>query len=297
MQYIDKSRDEKEGKSIIDKYLSSHWINDESRYGNIDYPNLGEKCIIDGCQTTYKECLEKVECKNQMHYCCYCQRLLVGEDINLEHIIPKSFSGKENNREKEEAEFAEYTSWNLPFLTKENIELSYGFKTRRPQTTPPYPHDISYHNLVVSCEGVFPDKGMTQQCCNHPRGIASIYPLFYDTNISNKIYYTKSGEILVDTLHTEDDRFEKIVKTITSLKLTASVLRDIRHLWYLLRNVPYAELKRLSDTSERRIQIDKVIDDTNERDIRIRDKFCKQEYWNSFLKYSWFQHYFKNKYP
>lgn len=215
----------------------------------------------------------------------------------LSILFPKALVEKKITEKKKKQNSQSIHHGMFPFSRKRTLNYLTDSRQGVHRLPPPYPHDISYHNLVVSCEGVFPDKGMTQQCCNHPRGIASIYPLFYDTNISNKIYYTKSGEILVDTLHTEDDRFEKIVKTITSLKLTASVLRDIRHLWYLLRNVPYAELKRLSDTSERKIQIDKVIDDTNERDIRIRDKFCKQEYWNSFLKYSWFQHYFKNKYP
>ncbi len=102
MQFIDKLNpaNEKAGCDEIQSVIDSHWIEEESRYRNLDYNNAKSQLgkfteIIVG---------------EQHELCCYCMRRLYTDasqngnhksNITLEHIIPNKISESQWLKERD----------------------------------------------------------------------------------------------------------------------------------------------------------------------------------------------------
>lgn len=299
MKQIDKSTHEAQALTLIDDFMGARWIETEQIYANISYNNLRDK--QNGKSVSYRDDLEDIISDNQEGYCCFCMRKIgEGDTKTLEHIIPDKFEGKEN-RDEEIKKYEQYVGCNMPYLTKENVELAYLFKEERRSETPPYPHDISYHNLVLSCDGKYPtgSKARSSMTCNNYRKQKDYCPVFYDKNMTDAIEYEPSGEIKVN-VDSPNEVKEKIAGIVIAAGLSYSSLRAIRHLWYLLRHASMGDLVTIA-SSEEDVEISTFVGHTvtgdSEEDDNVRNVFNNIQIWKTFLEYSWFKDYYSQRYP
>ena len=299
MKHIDKSKQEHDALSLIDDFLRARWIEDQQAYVNISYNDLRDKQT--GKLVSYRDDLENIIYDNQEGYCCFCLRKIEGSGTKtLEHIIPDKFVGKEK-RADEIRKYEQYVGYKLPFLTKDNVELSYLFREKKKRETPPYPHDISYHNLVLSCDGKYPtgSKARSSMTCNNYRKQKDYCPIFFDKVLTEAVEYEPSGEIKVCSVATDEVR-ERVLGIVIAADLSYGTLRAIRHLWYLLRHVPMNDLKAVAESGED-VAVSTFIGQTvtgdREEDENVRNVFNNIQIWQTFLEYSWFKDYFAQKHP
>ena len=243
MQYIDKSVHREEGNRITLQYLEDIKIEDEQRYP-VDYNNSFR--ILPKKENSYYKQMVSVLLMNQRNYCCYCMRRLTGVgDTTLEHIIPQS-----SNTDR----IKYYQRDEVPEL-KNQIVLSSDFSHTINPLLEKLPHTVAYDNLVASCHGELPKIEHTDdavihdgQCCNNARGNEDIYPIFL-LNIPNLIIYHKSGQALEGN---EEQWNEDVRKVILNTRLNYESLRDIRRLWFVLKENSIEEINRLGDNKDTR---------------------------------------------
>lgn len=293
MQYINKSTNRDEGNEITKNYLQQIWIEDEQRYP-VDYDgsfrNLPTKA------NSYYKQMTRVLLNNQNHYCCYCMRRLTGNidpatgdpDTTLEHIIPQAANDQQA---------CEYQRDEFPEL-KNNIKLSRQFSHEENPNLSKLPHTVCYDNLVASCHGSFPitkrnaDKVSGGHSCNHPRGTERALPLYLLSDVDTIIYYGTNGSIVANP---DSQWYEEANELINNAKLTWNTLTEIRYLWYVLKDIDIEEI--LEEGRDEQSREDLFKDnlwlyslDENENK-KIANKFKRNEYWDSFLLYSWFHSY------
>lgn len=283
MQYIDKSVHREEGNRITLQYLEDIKIEDEQRYP-VDYNNSFR--ILPKKENSYYKQMVSVLLMNQRNYCCYCMRRLTGVgDTTLEHIIPQS-----SNTDR----IKYYQRDEVPEL-KNQIVLSGDFSHTINPLLEKLPHTVAYDNLVASCHGELPkiehiDDAVIHdgQCCNNARGNEDIYPIFL-LNIPNLIIYHKSGQALEGN---EEQWNEDVRKVILNTRLNYESLRDIRRLWFVLKDNSIEEINRLGDNKDTRRDLIRdalYLTSLEQKDIdNLLIKFQKEEYWNTFLLYDWF---------
>lgn len=283
MQYIDKSVHREEGNRITLQYLEDIKIEDEQRYP-VDYNNSFR--ILPKKENSYYKQMVSVLLMNQRNYCCYCMRRLTGVgDTTLEHIIPQS-----SNTDR----IKYYQRDEVPEL-KNQIVLSGDFSHTINPLLEKLPHTVAYDNLVASCHGELPkiehiDDAVIHdgQCCNNARGNEDIYPIFL-LNIPNLIIYHKSGQALEGN---EEQWNEDVRKVILNTRLNYESLRDIRRLWFVLKDNSIEEINRLGDNKDTRRDLIRdalYLTSLEQKDIdNLLTKFQKEEYWNTFLLYDWF---------
>lgn len=283
MQYIDKSVHREEGNRITLQYLEDIKIEDEQRYP-VDYNNSFR--ILPKKENSYYKQMVSVLLMNQRNYCCYCMRRLTGVgDTTLEHIIPQS-----SNTDR----IKYYQRDEVPEL-KNQIVLSGDFSHTINPLLEKLPHTVAYDNLVASCHGELPKIEHTDdavihdgQCCNNARGNEDIYPIFL-LNIPNLIIYHKSGQVLEGN---EEQWNEDVRKVILNTRLNYESLRDIRRLWFVLKDNSIEEINRLGDNKDTRRDLIRdalYLTSLEQKDIdNLLTKFQKEEYWNTFLLYDWF---------
>ena len=283
MQYIDKSVHREEGNRITLQYLEDIKIEDEQRYP-VDYNNSFR--ILPKKENSYYKQMLSVLLMNQRNYCCYCMRRLTGVgDTTLEHIIPQS-----SNTDR----IKYYQRDEVPEL-KNQIVLSGDFSHTINPLLEKLPHTVAYDNLVASCHGELPKIEHTDdavihdgQCCNNARGNEDIYPIFL-LNIPNLIIYHKSGQVLEGN---EEQWNEDVRKVILNTRLNYESLRDIRRLWFVLKDNSIEEINRLGDNKDTRRDLIRdalYLTSLEQKDIdNLLTKFQKEEYWNTFLLYDWF---------
>lgn len=286
MQYINKEPDREAGNRITEAYLHEIWIEDEQRYP-VDY-NDSFKKLPNKANSYYKQ-MTQVLLNNQNHYCCYCMRRLTGEgDTTLEHIIPQT-------ADVEDASY--YQRDEFPVL-KGYIKLCSLFSHEQNPDLAQLPHSVCYDNLVASCHGKFPitkkeaDIETDGHSCNHPRGVKRALPLYFLTNIDTIIMYGINGSILANpnsTFYKEAEEF------IQSAQLSWETLRDIRALWYVLRDIDIAQIIAEGKNEQSRkdlIQDNLYLTEYSEERINaLIAKFTKKQYWECFLLYDWFHSY------
>lgn len=281
MKYIDKSEHLQVGHDITDHYLETTCKVDDGG-GNYHYQNVD----YDGTfgNSGAKVAMMRLALDSQENLCCYCMRDLhvQNQEVTLEHIIPQSCDAEKFNY---------YIGLNVNPLTANNVVRMGDFTGVSNMNMPPRPHTVTFENLVASCDGTFPDKTGSSQCCNHKRGNEDIYPLFYVATVANEIAYTQDGSIQPNTLCTHQDEYRN---TIEKARLNCQNLRDIRRLWHLFEREDFQIL--LSCLKDRDLRnktllavlfkrMDFVYQDSN-----ILTKFMKDDYWKTFLMYHWFHH-------
>lgn len=282
MKYIDKQPHLDQGHEITDNYLNG-WCRVDGSDGHYSYINID----YDGSfrSSSAKDQMRELALANQSNFCCYCMRDLgqQNQKMTLEHIIPQSCST---------ADFSRYTSHSLPFFSSNEIIHTDSFKGVQDISVPPRPHTVTFENLVASCDGTFPDKVGSCQCCNGKRKESEIYPLFYQVNIERELEYKNDGTILPAA---GTPRYRDYLETIGTIGLNCTNLKDIRRLWHLFEDVDISELAACLHDGKKR---DELLWDylykvagQEDQDNRTLQNFRKKEYWKTFLLYHWFQHH------
>lgn len=279
MKYINKETCLDAGHEITDNYLNNNCrvANDDGHYHyqNIDY---------DGSFRTSgaKRQMQGLVLRNQEHRCCYCMRDLGVQDqcVTLEHIIPQEVNIEE---------FRKYTNLNVKFLTSTDVSLCNDFCFVPDVNLPPRPHTVTFENLAASCDGTFPDKEGTAQCCNNRRSNKYVYPLYLDENVEMEIVYMENGSMQpkVGSSHEAEYR-----QSIENVNLNCSNLKDIRRLWHLFANVSVDDLHTSCYDKNLRFQLLMQVlykdKDMALQDAYIHSKFLYDSYWRAFLMYQWF---------
>ena len=279
MKFINKKTHLQEGHTITDEYLTSECrVNDDAEhyhYQNVDYDASFRS-------SGAKERMLRLALANQNNYCCYCMRDLGMHDptVTLEHIIPQRCTADE---------FSSYVNLNIYPLIKGEVVRTRDFTGVQAPEIPPRPHTVSFENLTASCDGTFPDRGPTSQCCNSKRGNRFVFPMFYIEGVENDIVYMENGtmQIKESCAHAEDYR-----KTIRTANLNCRNLKYIRRLWYLFADIPYGDLENcVNDENKRMEKLRQVLyldNDMTDQDNDIFNKFKRENYWRTFMMYHWF---------
>jgi hypothetical protein len=279
MNFVDKDALIQAGHSITDDYLNSHCRIDDAtgsyHYQNVDYDgNFGDSGA--------KDAIQRLALALQDNCCCYCMRDLrhQNQQITLEHVIPQSASSEE---------FGRYTALGVHPLTDAELIRTADFTGVPNITIPPRPHTVTFENLMASCDGTFPDKDGTSQCCNHKRGNDFVYPMFYIASVRNEITYMEDGTMQPNANCAYPDEYRQ---TIVHTRLNCQNLKDIRKLWHLFASENYEVLVACVGDRNLRSKILMTVlfkkEDQSEADSKILCKFMKDDYWKTFLLYHWF---------
>lgn len=289
MRYIQKigSPYESAGEKCTQTFLDNCWI--EGQYLNLQYDKsqLGdmEKIL----------CAEQVDPTTKQSYCCYCMRRLYLEsegvhryNVTLEHIVPNHIDCK-----KQQADIKKYQQY--PCLQDDHIlichkgELPQQLKTT-PITRKPYPHFVSYHNLVASCNGRMFENGASieSRCCNNNRGNLYVEPLFLDAQKAQWIQYNTDGSLDYDDTIIDYQWFDS-----NHLNLATSWLCLVRHIWALVAGSSYTPDDVESAIQDTALRQD-IIDDIDRKN-EIADWTDNQAVWTLFAEYSWFYYYYQNQ--
>ena len=153
--------------------------------------------------------------------CCYCMRRLQtnGLHLSIEHVIPQHAQIDELEK------YFAYGSTLDKALVQHEDDFLKGDKH-----TPPYPHTVAYENLVLSCDGVYPNSNEAQSC-NTKRGSEFVPPVAFIREIHDNVEYYKNGDVRY--LGKEEGMFPMV----TILGLDVPILKAIRRIWaYILKH-------------------------------------------------------------
>lgn len=281
MKYINKDTHLQAGHEITDRYLETTCKVDDGD-GNFHYQNVDYEGTFGS--TGSKAAMLQLALENQENFCCYCMRdlHLQNQRVTMEHIIPQS---------SDEATFNGYVAWNVRNLTVGDVVRTSNFTGRPNVSVPPRPHTVTFENLVASCDGTFPDKAGTSQCCNNRRKDKEVYPLFYVVNIGDEMIFMDDGSMQPDPRCVHQIEYRT---TIDNVRLNCQNLKDVRRLWHLFEDETQQVLVScLGDRDLRDRTLKTVLfkqTDLVKQDSDILIKFMKDEYWKTFLLYHWFHH-------
>lgn len=286
MQYIDKSLNQTEGIHITETYLNEECrvtdsITQDVSFCNVDYSGSFSSKLTNG--TSYKRQMIDVLLRNQSNHCCYCMRRIdSADDVDVEHIIPQSTRNIDVDYYR-----------TAPGLDKNNVILTSEYIHADNQACPPYPHTVSYNNLVASCYGTFPklknnevvtsDKGS----CNNTRGNSNAYPIYFLPNVSELVRYHKTGKIYAKPNTGYEN---KVGDVICNAGLGRETLTSIRQLWFLLKDFSKPEILKCSNDvkARRNLLLDVLRQLSPSVAKKLYVQFEKEEYWKTFLLYDWF---------
>ena len=181
MRYIRKTGTELEadGKKQTKDFIDSCWNNTNHKYENLIYDSLRLGKLGSVLFNEQKD-------DHDNSFCCYCMRRLFLKDtedkhkknITYEHIVPHKI--KSDEWESDKTHYLKF-----PNLNKKHITICFEGELTDAQkkvkiTGMPYPHFVSYHNLVASCNGAtFEDKALVNShCCNNNRKEKFVMPIY-----------------------------------------------------------------------------------------------------------------------
>lgn len=295
MQYIDKNKHKVEGTQVTTDYLRYCCIDELGQYCNIDYAGTFHTAKSTSGKT-YSKRMEAVLMHSQQRFCCYCMRKMDGsETVTLEHIIPQSLKSTMAGANKEMAFYHR-----IPELAASEVALTDTFSGKQATMRAPLPHTVAYNNLVASCTGTFPDKlklttgNAVACCCNNKRKNERALPVYFLQGIETMVDYLKNGEVraIRNTDWTDD-----IDEVIRHTSLNCKSLQQIRRLWFLLSDCDYRDICACSGNEGKRKELlCKVLFSGKEYNLdesmALHNKFLKQDYWDTFMRYQWFYHVF-----
>lgn len=289
MKFIDKlhSPEAQCGTELTQEIVDSYWIKHEGRYNDFTY----QKRKMEGMVSTL--------CSQQENCCCYCMKKLHYEDgngnITLEHVIPNKIAEQKWNHDKSDYLKNDYLK---KVVSDGNgsvkpVEICFEGKVKDNETritSIPFPHFVSYHNIVVSCDGCLPLTFKSSQCCNNKRSDDFVYPFYFDSDIENKIGYDSQGEFDYDPDDFDKEKMSHWLKDV--LNIDNTYMRRMRALWCKIVKAGYAENEVIAADEDKRMEI---IDDLSADDESWIFDFKKEGMWKWFIEYSWFYQYYKNK--
>lgn len=238
-------------------------------------------------KSTYKLLLEQILNdshlgKNEKHgqgYCCYCMRTICSESSHstLEHVIP--------NMTEDKNVFNSY--YKVPTKLERDpktMVFKNVFINRHHCEAPPFPHNVSYENLVASCDGSLPLGSTNHVCCNGPRSQQVIPPLMFISNIHSEIKYRRNGVVIwCENPDIEKRERHKVISEV--LMLNCDILKMIRRIWaYLSEKGMGCQLS----AEERRRVIDTLRSEMPLIEKDIIQNFDQDSYWNLLSEYTYF---------
>lgn len=268
MQFIDKTQKSIEGHAIVSEFIHEQWIDDQ-------YINLTYEDFISGNSRFTNLLVEE-----QNGYCCYCMRKLSilreSKNVTLEHVIPQSAK-----------EFSGYEVYGE--LNPQNIFFWDASRRNEQFTPPPFPHSMSYENLVASCNGTLVENGNEivkhHQCCNNRRENDPIIPIFFLQNAAEIINYASDGKIVCD---------EEFDKTIRTLNLEHDMLCLMRKTWCSISKIhSINDITAAIDNSELRSDI---LDDIDGLSTSQKQSLVLDTYWKLLAQFEWFHGYYSRIY-
>ena len=299
MIYINKNVHRAEGDQITKDYLYNVCRNpDDGRYRNIYYRH-DRHLYFNGI---YRTRMIDVLLAEQNALCCYCLRKLDRNSsreqpgaVTIEHIIPQCYSQANCER------ITEYR--NAPNLSEQDVVLTDRFEApETPQNMPPYPHNVAYRNFAASCNGNFPTG--PKLCCNHKRGNAFVYPVFFHETCRDLVKYKENGMVEpMPSIH-----MYKIKEMIDNTNLNNDTLKSIRSVWYLIRNIELNVIRSCTTSETRHRLLSSISDDEIRRStgknnaidlLRARqqiNKYIEDGYWNTLMLYDKFHEIMRQQY-
>lgn len=303
MLYINKGQKLIEGNKVTEDYLQNECRDANGHFSGIHYSDTAPHSHDSfSSLSDYKQRMVDTIMDNQNRYCCYCLRKINGSQIKtLEHIIPQSATS---------ADVATLNYYQrVPELSSAMVIATDAFESQANQKRPPYPHEVSYNNLVASCDGTFPDilssKGNPSGCCcNNKRGNENAFPIYYLSNVGKLVEYTKEGEIHAVVGTPWNQETSDLIK-YTNLNHDSLIL--IRKMWFKLRLLDFSEICRgNTDKDKRRILLYKALYPVDSSDytiqkmdeaLRLSQKFEDDSQWETFMLYHQFYYIMKQLYP
>ena len=291
MRYIRKTgtQFEAEGKKQTKDYIDSCWNNANHKYENLIYEStrLGKLGSV---------LFDEQKDKNGNSYCCYCMRRLFLKDtedkhkknITYEHIVPHKI--KSNEWESDKVHYLNFSNLNEKHITVcFEGELTDAQKNVK-MTGMPYPHFVSYHNLVASCNGAtFEDKTLVNShCCNNNRKERFVMPIYLSPYLVNGISYTSKGELDYDDSVYDYRWFDK-----KHLNLTNAWITLVRRIWCKISKSEYTDLDVEQARNDKNLR-QNIIDDVDSNN-EISSWAESDMAWNLFSEYNWFYNYYKAK--
>lgn len=267
MQFIDKN-------NFVNKSIAYAIVNDFISKQRA----LGKEPIyFIFSKTPYKNQLRDVLIDEQNCLCCYCMRELLKDDTTtMEHVIPKGVDENALNS---------YIS-KYPLCFTEVVHRSSFTNT---STTPPYPHQVAYQNIVASCKGILDENSQSSYCCNNKRVRNEINPIMFNRRAEQCVEYVAfSGEIR--SCCTTDISIEL---TIINLGLNNDTLKEIRMLWALITK----KGTLISSSTKKRNVIQSLFgtDLFSAIPLAYKKYFTNDYYWRLLQSYRWFEGYFQIK--
>lgn len=188
MEFINKSNQET-FLPIFTDFEDRSWNVDDNQYHGYSYDN------------SPKDDIKTNLINEQNSLCCYCMAKLEDErTTTLEHVFPQKPIAIDH-----------VENYNINCINS----ILFDRVTRNqpnPQLTN-LPHDISYYNLIASCN--------SPSSCNSARGNKPIIPFFFELNVKNEFQYGVNGDIFSANYSEE----------ITTLGLADPDLVKYRKLW------------------------------------------------------------------
>lgn len=288
MRYIQKTGTikEKAGRKETKRLVDECWCINDRQYKNLYYDRgrMGALCKV----------LISEQSDTKGSYCCYCMRKLFLNDnaghkrnVTIEHIIPHNIKRDAWNRDR--VSYAQFPNLQDKYITIcFDGALTEAQKSKR-FTRIPYPHFISYHNLVASCDGSMfeSNKIISGRCCNNKRQDKFVMPVYLSSEMAGGISYDSKGKLDFD------DEYYGPMFSGDCLNLTCAWLTLVRRLWYRLSNSDYTDQDVEHAIEDKNLRQD-IIDDIDFSN-QISSWHENDSVWILFSEYSWFYHYYSNK--
>lgn len=292
MEHIDKSKYRKE----FDAYTLCY-LHDAKMQDGCFYPKLESKESFGAFSANkYKNTSVPVGTQfdgwlslllhEQNGRCCYCMRKLKPNEISVEHLVPESFNGLDENEEYRfyaglTEEIRDYVVTGSVFdqMAMESIINLEQLKRM--------PHLIAHSNLFPACS-----VNSLGCSCNNHRGNHRILPMMLMGETEKWLDYSTDGELRIFFPDVDISR-----STLRYLDINCKTLREIRHLWFLFsRKQLHPENENLS-IREKDSLLRTVLDLDAEIVIPLdyQKYLLKPTYWNLLLQYDWFFFYYLHK--
>lgn len=295
MKYIDKlnTPNARNGVAETQTFINNCWQN--GSYNDLTYEHYKSKPVFTDILVK-----DQTDGRTDVGYCCYCMRKLNVDvcsvehprNVTLEHIIPHHISQEEWNKCcRDYQKYGNLNANHVDVCVCIDGELQY---PTAQITSLPHPHFISYHNLVVSCDGKIleGEDVVPSHCCNNMRGNLYVEPLYLDSNVSSIIKYDSKGCLDFDDDFVNQEWFDN-----RHLNLSAQGLNKIRRLWYLVSRTDYTPVDVCSAEDDNSLK-KKILDEAIKGATSLWSSFYNNKsVWNLFSEYSWFYDYYRRHYP
>lgn len=271
MEYIDKTKLEKEGEAIIQSFLKRLKENGQ-KYPKDLYEAF--KSDKDEVGNNSRKKLIHLLLTEQKNRCCYCMQTLdiKNDEITLEHIIINNITGP-----------SEYTKYLIrdTILTKK-VCLASTFIDNEKELVPPYPHTIAYQNLAASCNGNIlhiNGNSLTHSCCNLKRGNEYIEPIILYKTIREEIEYKTNGF----AIWTQE---KGTIPTLNILGLNNDTLRMIRRIWIYAKTINF-DILTANDPDKNKL-LYRLLENIPDNESNILFNFTNATFWALLKKYDYF---------